>query len=56
MKEKVVIIFIILIFSYISTPFINNLVKKPKYIDQGIINIAIADNIWDYLNRFSLNN
>tara|TARA_Y100000741_G_scaffold331455_1_gene286763 strand:+ start:1364 stop:1534 length:171 start_codon:yes stop_codon:yes gene_type:complete len=56
MKENVILILFILIFSYISTPLIDITLKNGLDDDNKIVNIAIADNFWDYLSRFSLNN
>ena len=56
MKENVILIFFILIFSYISTPLIDKTLKNSLNNDNNIVNIAIADNFWDYISRFSLNN
>ena len=56
MKENLILIFFILIFSYISTPLIDKTLKNGLDIDKNIVNIAIADNFWDYITRFSLNN
>jgi len=49
MKEKIIIILIITIYSTITTPFIKNHSEKN-------IEIAIADDIWDYFSRFRINN
>ena len=56
MKENIVLITFVLIFTFITTPLINNVIKKPIRIESNIQNIAIADNFWDYISRFSINN
>ena len=56
MKEKVIIVFFVLIFSLSSNNFLNKVIKNPINSDISTINIAIADNLWDYFSRFSVNN
>jgi len=56
MKEKIIILFIITIYSTISTPFIKNNVSNSINHSEKNIEIAIADDIWDYLSRFRINN
>lgn len=56
MKEKVIIVSFVLIFSLISNNFLNKVIKNPINSDISAINIAIADNLWDYFSRFSVNN
>ena len=56
MNEKVVIVVFVLIFSLISNNFLNKVIKNPINSDISTINIAIADNLWDYFSRFSVNN
>ena len=56
MKEKVIIVSYVLIFSLSMKNFLNKVVKKPINSDISTINIAIADNLWDYFSRFSVNN
>ena len=56
MKENVILIIFILIFSFISTPLIDKNLKNGLDDHNNIVNIAIADNFWDYISRFSLNN
>ena len=56
MKEKVVIVVFVFIFSQISDNLLNNVIKNPIINDKSTMNIAIADNLWDYFSRFSVNN
>ena len=56
MKEKVIIIVFVLIFTQSSDNFINNVIKNPLNRDMSTINIAIADDLWHYFSRFSVNN
>ena len=56
MKEKVIIIVFVLIFTQSSDNFINNVIKNPLNNDISTINIAIADDLWHYFTRFSVNN
>ena len=56
MKEKVINVSIELIFSLSSNNFLNKVIKNPIKSDISTINIAIADNLWDYFSRFSVNN
>ena len=56
MKEKVIIVSFVLIFSLSMNNFLNTVIKNPINTDMSTINIAIADNLWDYFSRFSLNN
>tara|TARA_Y100000741_G_scaffold244999_1_gene187999 strand:+ start:69 stop:239 length:171 start_codon:yes stop_codon:yes gene_type:complete len=56
MKEKVIIIVFVLIFTQSSDNFINNVIKNPLNNDISTINIAIADDLWHYFSRFSVNN
>ena len=56
MKEKVIVFVFVMIFSYSSNNFLNNVIKNPLKSTNSVINIAIADNLWDYFSRFSVNN
>ena len=56
MKEKVIIVSFVLILSLSMNNFLNKVIKNPISSDISTINIAIADNLWDYFSRFSLNN
>tara|TARA_B100000945_G_scaffold245102_1_gene201351 strand:+ start:556 stop:726 length:171 start_codon:yes stop_codon:yes gene_type:complete len=56
MKEKVIIVLFVLIISQSSHNFLNNVIKNSLINEKSTINIAIADNLWDYFSRFSVNN
>ena len=56
MKEKVIVLVFVMIFSYSSNNFLNNVIKNPLKINNSVINIAIADDLWDYFSRFNVNN
>jgi len=56
MKDKIIILLIITIYSTISTPLIKNNIPKSINYTENIIEIAIADDIWDYFSRFRINN
>ena len=56
MKEKVIVIVFVMIFSYSSNNFLNNVIKNPLKNTNSVINVAIADNLWDYFSRFNVNN
>ncbi len=56
MKEKVIIVSFVLILSISMNNFLNKVIKNPISSDISTINIAIADNLWDYFSRFSVNN
>ena len=56
MKEKVIILVFVLIFTLSTDNFLNNIIKNPLNNDISTINIAIAEDLWDYFSRFSVNN
>ena len=56
MKEKVIIVSFVFILSLSMNNFLNKVIKNPISSDISSINIAIADNLWDYFSRFSVNN
>ena len=56
MKEKVIIVSFVLIFSLSMNNFLKTVIKNPINSEISTINIAIADNLWDYFSRFSVNN
>ena len=56
MKEKLIIVSFVLILSISKNNFLNKVIKNPISSDISTINIAIADNLWDYFSRFSVNN
>ena len=55
MKEKVIIVSFVLIFSLSSNNFLNKVIKNPRNSDISTINVAIADGLWDCFARFSVN-
>ena len=56
MKEKIIVVVFVLIFSLSSNNFLNKVIKNPLNNEISTINVAIADNLWDYFSRFSVNN
>ena len=56
MKEKILIVIFVLIFTQSSNNFLNKVIKNQVNNDISTINIAIADDLWHYFSRFSLNN
>ena len=56
MKEKIIILFIITLYSTISTPLIKKNISNSINHPEKNIEIAIADDIWDYFSRFRINN
>ena len=56
MKEKIIILLIITIYSTISTPLIKKNISNSINHSEKNIEIAIADDIWDYFSRFRINN
>ena len=56
MKEKILIIIFVLIFTQSSNNFLNKVIKNSINKEVATINIAIADDLWDYFSRFSVNN
>tara|TARA_B100000427_G_scaffold74548_1_gene60600 strand:+ start:354 stop:524 length:171 start_codon:yes stop_codon:yes gene_type:complete len=56
MKEKLILLLIITIYSTISTPIIKNNIANSINHKENNIEIAIAEDIWDYLSRFRINN
>jgi len=56
MKEKVIILVFVLIFTLSTDNFLNKVIKNPLNNDISTINIAIAEDLWDYFSRFSVNN
>ena len=56
MKEKIIILMIITIYSTITTPLIKNITPNSLNLSESHIEIAIADDIWDYFSRFRINN
>ncbi len=56
MKEKIIILMIISLYSTISTPLIKNNIPNSLILSENNIEIRIADDIWDYFSRFTINN
>ena len=56
MKDKVIIVVFVLIFTQSSDNFLNNVIKNRLNNDISTIDIAIADDLWHYISRFSVNN
>tara|TARA_B100000965_G_scaffold396826_1_gene412338 strand:- start:2051 stop:2221 length:171 start_codon:yes stop_codon:yes gene_type:complete len=56
MKEKVIIVVFVLFFSVSTNNFLNNVIKNSINNNKSSINIAIADDLWDYFSRFTVNN
>jgi len=56
MKEKIIIVLIITIYSTISTPYIKNNISNSINKTENNIEIAIAEDLWDYFSRFRINN
>ena len=56
MKEKVIIVALVMIFSLSTNNFLNKVIKNPLKNNTSTLNIAIADDLWDYFSRFSVNN
>ena len=56
MKEKVIIVVFVMIFTQSSENFLNKVIKNPLKNNTSTLNIAIADDLWDYFSRFSVNN
>jgi len=56
MKEKIILLIIITIYSAITTPIYKENIPNSFDISENNINIAIADNLWDYFSRFRINN
>tara|TARA_B100001996_G_scaffold245345_1_gene190004 strand:- start:233 stop:403 length:171 start_codon:yes stop_codon:yes gene_type:complete len=56
MKEITIISIIISIYSMITTPLLKKDIVNSKYFSENKIEIAIADDLWDYFSRFRINN
>ena len=56
MKEKLIIISVIMIYSSITTPIITKYITNSSNLVENRIEISIAEDIWDYLSRFIINN
>jgi len=53
MKDKTIIIILIMLYTSISTPVIK---KFSINSIENRVEIVVAENFWDYLSRFSINN
>ncbi len=56
MKNKLILITLIIVYSSISTPLIKKFISNSTIYSTNIEEIAIANDLWDYISRFSLNN
>ena len=56
MKEKLIIISLIMIYSSLTTPIISKYITNSSILNENSIEISIAEDIWDYLSRFTINN
>tara|TARA_B100001250_G_scaffold350689_1_gene322506 strand:+ start:1393 stop:1563 length:171 start_codon:yes stop_codon:yes gene_type:complete len=56
MKEIIIISIIISIYSTITTPIFKKDIVKSEYFSENNIEVAIADDLWDYFTRFRINN
>ncbi len=53
MQDKIIIAILIMIYTSISTPIIKNFSLNSI---GNRVEIVVAEDIWDYLSRFSINN
>ena len=53
MKDKIIISVLIMIYTLITTPILNNFSLNSI---ENRVEIVVAENFWDYLTRFSINN
>jgi len=56
MKDKIIISVLIMIYSLITTPILNNFSLNSLNSIENRVEIVVAENFWDYLTRFSINN
>ena len=56
MKDKIILIMLITIYSSITTPLFKENIQNSLYISERNIEIAIAEDLWDYFSRFRINN
>ena len=56
MKEKLIIISVIMLYSSITTPIITKYITNSSNLVENRIEISVAEDIWDYLSRFIINN
>ena len=53
MKDKIIIVVLIMFYTSVSTPVIK---KFSLNSIENRVEIIVAENFWDYLSRFSINN
>jgi len=56
MKEKIILLIIITIYSAITTPIYKENIPNSLNISERNLEIAIAEDLWDYFSRFRINN
>ena len=56
MKEKLIIFVVIIVYTSITTPIIKNFNLFSLNSIENREEVVVADNFWDYLTRFSINN
>ena len=56
MKDKIIILMIIAVYSSITTPMIKEKIPNSLIFSENNIEIALADDLWDYFSRFRINN
>ncbi len=56
MKEKLIIVSLVMIYSSITTPIISKYITNSSNLVKNSIEISVAEDIWDYLSRFDINN
>jgi|ETNmetMinimDraft_5_1059913.scaffolds.fasta_scaffold35056_3 hypothetical protein len=56
MKDKIIISLIIMIYTSITTPIIKNFSLNSSNSIENHVKVVVAENIWDYISRFSINN
>jgi len=56
MKNKIILIMLITIYSSITTPLFKENIPNSLNISERNIEIAIAEDLWDYFSRFRINN
>ncbi len=56
MKDKIILIMLITIYSSITTPLFKENIPNSLNISERNIEIAIAEDLWDYFSRFRINN
>ena len=56
MKDKIILIMVITVYSSITTSFYKENIPNLLNISERNIEIAIAEDLWDYFSRFRINN